>query len=138
MQIFSTFKFVLRIVSYLLLVQMIYFVGIKSVVVLNWKINQDFITEKYCVNKDKPMMNCDGKCYLSKQLDNLELKEEEERQNHPNPEEKVETINYSWIIDDLPSDYDTFHAIEIVEYVNYLKTVVSNPCLQDIFHPPSI
>ena len=51
-----------RVISYLLLAQMLYFVGAKSVVILNWKVNQDIITEKYCVNKDKPMMNCDGKC----------------------------------------------------------------------------
>jgi hypothetical protein len=127
-----------RIISYILLAQMIYFVGASSVVIFNWKINQDIITEKYCVNKDKPMMNCDGKCYLSKQLENLELREEQERKNHPNPKQKVETLNYSWIIDDLSSDYFTFHEIEVLEHVNYLKTVVSNPCLQDIFHPPTV
>jgi hypothetical protein len=128
----------LRIVSYLLLAQMMYFVGAKSVVVLNWKINQDLITEKYCVNKDKPMMNCDGKCYLSKQLENLELKEEQERKNHPNPQHKVETVNYSWIIDDLYSEYFTFLSLETLEHVECLKTFVSNPYLQDIFHPPTI
>lgn len=127
-----------RIISYILLAQMIYFVGASSVVIFNWKINQDIITEKYCVNKDKPMMNCDGKCYLSKQLENLELREEQERKNHPNPKQKVETLNYSWIIDDLSSDYFTFHEIEVLEHVNYLKTVVSNPCIQDIFHPPTV
>lgn len=30
--------------------------------------NIDYIIETYCINKDKPEMKCDGKCYLSKQL----------------------------------------------------------------------
>ncbi|MEO6948427.1 MAG: hypothetical protein ABI123_02260 [Ginsengibacter sp.] len=31
-------------------------------------INQSFIAENLCVNKDKPVMKCKGKCYLSKKL----------------------------------------------------------------------
>jgi hypothetical protein len=114
-----------------------YFVGAKSVVILNWKVNQDIITEKYCVNKDKPMMNCDGKCYLSKQLENLELKEEQERKNYPNPEEKVETVNYSWIIDDFLADFVLVNEDASIIQGDYLKVPISNPHLDDFFHPPS-
>ncbi len=31
-------------------------------------INQSYIAKNLCVNKDKPMMHCNGKCYLSKKL----------------------------------------------------------------------
>jgi hypothetical protein len=34
-------------------------------------LNQEEITEKYCVNKDEPQKNCHGKCHLDKVL-NLE------------------------------------------------------------------
>ena len=27
-------------------------------------LNQDFITETFCVNKDKPELSCNGKCHL--------------------------------------------------------------------------
>ena len=27
------------------------------------------IVEKYCINKDKPVLKCNGKCYLKKQLE---------------------------------------------------------------------
>lgn len=30
--------------------------------------NIDYIIETYCVNKDKPELQCNGKCHLSKQL----------------------------------------------------------------------
>lgn len=42
--------------------------AVTSVVFISWKINRARITELYCVNKDNPMMHCEGKCYLSLQL----------------------------------------------------------------------
>lgn len=87
------------ILAYLLMAQLIFGLGVKSYVVLDWKINQEEITEKYCINKDKPMMNCNGKCYLSRQLENLELKEQEERKNNPSPAPLLENTNYAWILE---------------------------------------
>lgn len=46
------------------------------------------------------MMNCNGKCYLAKQLEKLEQQESEERQEYPNPKEKVESTNFEWISQD--------------------------------------
>ena len=31
-------------------------------------VNYDYIVENLCENKDRPFLNCDGKCYLAKQL----------------------------------------------------------------------
>ncbi len=36
--------------------------------VLYYELNIDYIVETYCINKDKPKLQCNGKCYLSKQL----------------------------------------------------------------------
>ena len=33
-----------------------------------YQLNIDYIIETYCVNKDKPQLQCNGKCHLSKQL----------------------------------------------------------------------
>ena len=30
--------------------------------------NQDYIIENFCINKNRPEFNCDGKCYLAKQM----------------------------------------------------------------------
>lgn len=46
--------------------------AVTSVVFINWKINQERITELYCVNRDNPIMHCEGKCYLSLQLKKIE------------------------------------------------------------------
>lgn len=48
--------------------------------VFNYVINQDYIAEYLCINKDKPEMHCDGKCYL---MQMLEEQSNEKKQNLP-------------------------------------------------------
>jgi hypothetical protein len=36
--------------------------------VLYYQLNIDTIVEKYCVNKERPRLNCNGKCYLMNQM----------------------------------------------------------------------
>jgi hypothetical protein len=56
--------FHLWLVSLILLNSMVY-----SVICANYQLNKELITAYFCVNKDKPEMHCDGKCFLSKQLE---------------------------------------------------------------------
>ncbi len=36
---------------------------------VEYVINQDYIAEFLCVNKDKPKLQCHGKCHLAKEID---------------------------------------------------------------------
>jgi hypothetical protein len=36
--------------------------------IINYAINKDYIAAALCENKDKPMMHCNGKCHLAKEL----------------------------------------------------------------------
>jgi len=36
--------------------------------VLYYQLNIDTIIEKYCVNKERPSLNCNGKCYLMNRM----------------------------------------------------------------------
>lgn len=36
--------------------------------IVEYAMNYDYIVNVLCENKDKPQLQCDGKCYLSKQL----------------------------------------------------------------------
>ena len=67
----------MRFISLIVLIIVICFQSLQGFfTIVNWKVNQVEITEKYCVNKAKMNMHCDGKCYLSKQL---KLQEDEEQ-----------------------------------------------------------
>ena len=36
---------------------------------VEYVLNQDYIAEFLCVNKDKPELKCHGKCHLAKQIE---------------------------------------------------------------------
>lgn len=43
------------------------------------QLNLDYIIENFCVNKDKPVMQCNGKCHLKKQIKKAEKEEKEKK-----------------------------------------------------------
>jgi hypothetical protein len=48
----------------------------RELLVVDFTLNQATITARFCVNKARPQLHCDGKCYFAKQL-----KKQEEREN---------------------------------------------------------
>lgn len=40
----------------------------RELLVLEYAVNKARITERYCVNKARPALHCNGQCYLAKQL----------------------------------------------------------------------
>ena len=48
----------------------------------DYLINKEEIIEKHCQNKDKPVMKCNGKCHLKKQV-SKKIKVEKTSSNHP-------------------------------------------------------
>jgi len=36
--------------------------------VMDYVVNYDYISNVLCINRDKPELHCNGKCYLSKEL----------------------------------------------------------------------
>ena len=50
--------------------------GIKSMYVAYYNINKEYIASVLCINKAKPASTCNGKCYLSKKMDQQEKQEQ--------------------------------------------------------------
>lgn len=40
----------------------------RGLIVVHFKLNQDYIEKNYCVNKTKPKLQCHGQCQLKKEL----------------------------------------------------------------------
>lgn len=127
-------QFYLEIHIYLCVVKFLLNIGLilvilspsvfKTVLVLDWKINQDLITEKYCVNKDNPMLNCNGQCYLSKQLKKLDAEEQSERQKHQLPENKLKEIEFNYLAEKFPLSWMeevTYTAVQTIDLPTYLN-----------------
>lgn len=50
-------------------------------VLANYEINKTYIAKVLCVNRDKPAMHCDGKCYLKKKLQQDQQRKDSENGN---------------------------------------------------------
>ncbi len=50
----------------------------RVVIVLDFYANRDFIAKNLCENRNRPKMNCCGKCLLSKQLKQEDNKEKQQ------------------------------------------------------------
>ncbi len=50
----------------------VYTINFKSFVTVSYFVNQAEIIELFCINKEKPMLKCDGKCHLATQLAEVE------------------------------------------------------------------
>lgn len=107
---------------------------IKLGILIDFKINQDFIAEVLCINKDKPMTLCNGKCYLSQKLKKAE--EQEKKQVPSSLKEKSEVL---YCYTNPPFDYlkytDTYLSKLNAAYENefYHSAFVT-----DIFRPPKL
>jgi len=54
------------------------------VVDAGFKANHTYIARVLCVNRDKPALHCDGKCFLKKELTAQQEKDSAHKGAHPN------------------------------------------------------
>lgn len=119
-----------NIVAILILIGLLVQTLSKVVIFSGYLLNKDYITQKYCINKSKPKMHCNGKCHLYKQL-----KENDKQEN--SGKKNVEKVQ------DLQLFYEPFNNTKA-----YLNLFVSNSFsiylekkldseLSSIFHPPT-
>lgn len=51
--------------------------GMNTIVFMNFKLNQSYISKEVCVNRNNPASTCVGKCYLKSQLQKSDAKEKQ-------------------------------------------------------------
>ncbi len=102
--------------------------------IVYWKVNQAYITQAHCENKDKPQICCDGKCYLYKQLKKAEEKENE-KNSLPNSIPKLKSVdhfvaqNHDWRIG------FTSLPIQKPEFISYSSNLLIG-YENSLFRPP--
>lgn len=118
---------------YIFLVFILMFSHINKLWVLtDFAINQDYISKTFCVNKDKPMLNCNGKCYLAQKL--KEQAEKEKKQIPQVLKEKSNVVyiyNYNAANVAYPVTTDSSNKSSIF-YAGH----ISSKHLERIFRPP--
>jgi hypothetical protein len=101
----------------------------KLFIVVNYQLNKTEIARKYCENKAKPKMHCDGKCHLKKQL-----KKEEKREQTPFSKDSKEKIELQYFAE---TAYSFHSQITIATGISTAYSFsVSASLPQGVFQPP--
>ena len=62
---------------------------------LDYFVNYEYISEALCINKEKPMSTCNGKCYLSQQLKEAQQTEKQDKKIPTVEQERIPMIVYN-------------------------------------------
>ena len=98
--------------------------------------NYDYIVKVLCENKDKPQLQCDGKCYLAKQL----AKESGESEENPFGTNNTNTEVLPVVFLEKMATY-TFATTNFDEKLPILKTstnLVTTLFVPEISQPPEL
>ncbi|MCW8896726.1 MAG: hypothetical protein OQJ96_10345 [Flavobacteriales bacterium] len=69
----KTFNVILAVFMSLVL---LFSTNLKSFITINYLLNKAEITELFCINKEKPKLECNGKCHLAKEIKKVDVEEE--------------------------------------------------------------
>ncbi len=103
-----------------------------------FKSNQDEIAKKYCVNKDKPEMHCNGQCHLKKELQKTQWFDVEEPQE--NEQSRLPQLELNFLIAILPQELDQNTEAEgrVLELIWYTPTDLCCEATDSCWHPPKV
>lgn len=101
------------------------------VIVAHYEWNKKYITAKYCENKAKPKLQCNGSCHLRKQL----IAQDKKEQVPTSPlKDKTENIQYYQAYSE-QLDFIQLYSISNIHF-NYLQ-IKPQEVLLSFFHPPA-
>ena len=109
---------------------------VAPILFLDYELRKDYIIQNFCINKDKPKLHCDGKCYLAKRI--AAADKQEESQNTSTSLSKIINleINPIQVVFDFEFDY-TFNYKKINNNFVYLHSIYSST-LGSVFQPPRV
>jgi hypothetical protein len=120
----------LRIFSAILLIATIFIQTFSAYIIkADYILNRTFISNTLCVNKEKPEMHCEGKCYLNKKL-----KQDKQDQQAPVSKNEQLTIQPFFV----PELFSLPGTVFLTNPTFFIKDEgLAYSSSNSIFHPPS-
>ncbi len=101
--------------------------------VVEYVVNYEYISKVLCVNKDKPMLHCNGKCQLMKELAKASENEK------PISDKKIAAQEFEVLF------FENIKSFEVKPHFYFIRTQIKdnyynfyshlNSCF--VFHPPT-
>lgn len=95
-----------------------------------YEMNRGYIATELCVNRDKPEMHCNGRCYLMRKLKQAQEKEQKQEHQFQKIQLQQPIVN--------PSFQFKQYAISAIHLRVPLTTGMPVSKVNTIFHPPQI
>lgn len=102
----------------------------KTIITIDFLVQQNYIIKTRCINKNKPQLHCNGKCYLKKKL-NAENNQEQQL-----PMILKEKFQPSILV--VVNNIEFTRNDEKLIYANGYILTIYEPPIAKIFHPPRI
>jgi hypothetical protein len=105
---------------------------------VNFRMNQREIARLECVNKNRPEMHCNGKCYLAKQLQKSEAQLDDKKQESTRSLEQLKWLETAvFASPDFPKVHEVaiFTDLQKQSYSMYLECFPTR-YIPSVFHPP--
>jgi len=100
--------------------------------VINYYINYDYIVAELCENKDKPVLKCNGKCHLTKEL--------KKASNGVDSEQKAPPLNMKeYPIAPIFANNSIFESFQFIKIKHRFEAITENlnsNYSNFVFHPP--
>lgn len=124
-----------RLVTYFFLTLMLLKVCIMPLIYLDFELRRDYIVKNLCINRDRPELNCDGKCYLAKRIAAAREKEEQKAERnfiYQLCETLAEPIKPAFPVfsETLP------HKLAGKKLFHYSPALNDRLLISGVFHPP--
>lgn len=102
---------------------------------LDFEIRRDYIIANLCVNRSKPQLKCNGKCYLAKRL--AAAQKQEQKQAEQDYVSKLLLLPMDMKMYEI--EFQTLHLLKnkLASY-QYLHGAIPSLLLSSVFHPPAL
>lgn len=101
---------------------------------IDYALNKEYIAKNLCENRNKPKMNCNGKCHLMKQVQKASS-EDNSPANNSSQKNSSQEENITHVAGNFSFDFK-----QIVSVTNKISVLFQNyfpaPYTNGIFHPP--
>ena len=122
------------VITHLLLNLYLLVLVIPSVPVLEYLVNYNYIVNELCENRDKPVLTCNGKCYLDKQVQK-QLQPDTNGQRPMPP--KIDFEKFISLRPLVPSELPTMHEQLLSTPIGF-NTLKDNFISVSLLRPPIV
>ena len=125
-----------RISTIITLFVLAFYVAAPAFLWVNYEFNKSEITELFCINKENPRLQCDGKCHLKTQIDKLDqLDSNQEQDSNSNWQFNWKT---DWVNATDENSEIAFQPETNIQFFNSNQRIEKSRFAEDFFHPPQV